>query len=691
MNLKTKLAENLRNGIIASALSVLVGFGLWSFPIGQGLERLSYDLPSVASSRFVSDEVLIVQMDEVSSRDPELQPYSGPVSFRPWHARLLERLKADGAKMVVFDVFTKGPASEAADKDLIQALKNFHQVVLAADRSPVESSSIKAYSTIPPWSNFVAAASRWGIAAVDPDSDGVIRRHYSGNETEPSLPWAAAMLAAVPLPAQPSERLSERWLRYYGPYGTLPSLSYQQAFLQATGYFRGKIVFVGGKPLTAMALDERDEFPTPYTLWDGRYTSGAEILATTFLNLVHGDWLTHMPSGIEFSLVLLAGIIFGYGLNLVRPVVGAGLALGGVLAVAAFAYWLFWREGMWFSWVVIAAAQVPCAWTCALVGHTTRAYREKEKLAKENVELERELSSRSGSPGPPQPVFPEPDLKRLRSDTVIPDHELLRCIGSGAYGEVWLARNAIGTYHAVKIVHQCDFSTSESYAREFKGIQKYMPLSRQHPGLIQILHVGRNDEGGYYYCIMEAGDDEATGNRIDPASYSPRNLAKDLRKRGKLTVRECVGLILSLTDALDFLHRQRLLHRDIKPSNIIFVNGLPKLADIGLVSDFGDKDKQPSAVGTEGYMAPEQCWTAAADIYSLGKVIYEASMGRDRQQYPELPTSLAERADAAALVRLNAIILKACDEDVTRRYQSASELQADLEALQAKFWGGDSQ
>ena len=102
-------------------------------------------------------------------------------------------------------------------------------------------------------------------------------------------------------------------------------------------------------------------------------------------------------------------------------------------------------------------------------------------------------------------------MKGVRSCAVIPDHELLRCVGTGAYGEVWLARNAIGTYHAVKIVHYADFSNTETYAREFRGIQKYMPISLNHPGLVHILHVGRNDAGGYYYFIMEAGDDEATG------------------------------------------------------------------------------------------------------------------------------------------------------------------------------------
>jgi serine/threonine protein kinase len=144
-------------------------------------------------------------------------------------------------------------------------------------------------------------------------------------------------------------------------------------------------------------------------------------------------------------------------------------------------------------------------------------------------------------------------------------------------------------------------------------------------------------------------------------------------------------MILTLAEALEYLHQQNLIHRDIKPSNIIFVNGVPKLADIGLVTDIGASGKKMTYIGTEGYIAPEGPGTAAADIYSLGKVMYEASMGRDRDQFPELPTSVADRPDSAALLRLNSIILKACEELVPKRYQSASELRADLLDLQRRF------
>src|SRR5262245_17871016 len=72
---------------------------------------------------------------------------------------------------------------------------------------------------------------------------------------------------------------------------------------------------------------------------------------------------------------------------------------------------------------------------------------------------------------------------------VVPEHRLLRCIGQGAYGEVWLAQNAMGTYRAVKVVYRDSFHDEQPYEREFKGIQRFEPISRSHDGFVDILQV----------------------------------------------------------------------------------------------------------------------------------------------------------------------------------------------------------
>src|SRR5829696_8935562 len=165
----------------------------------------------------------------------------------------------------------------------------------------------------------------------------------------------------------------------------------------------------------------------------------------------------------------------------------------------------------------------------------------------------------------------------------IPDHKLLRCIGRGAYGEVWMARSVMGTYRAVKVIWRRSFDTERPFEREFAGIQKFEPISRSHEGLVHVLHVGRNDDAGYFFYVMELADDVQTAAEFNPDHYEARTLQRELEDRGRLPVQECLRVSLCLTQALGCLHERSLVHRDIKPSNIIFVKGAPKLADIGLV------------------------------------------------------------------------------------------------------------
>jgi serine/threonine protein kinase len=256
--------------------------------------------------------------------------------------------------------------------------------------------------------------------------------------------------------------------------------------------------------------------------------------------------------------------------------------------------------------------------------------------------------------------------------------ELIRLIGRGSYGEVWLARMTDSSLCATKIVRRESFNDERPYEREFNGIQKFAPLSRSYDSQLRILQVGRDDRNGFFFYVMELADDQQSGRAIVPEQYAPRTLRSEMRRQERLPLDECIGIGMTLSAALENLHQNGLIHRDIKPSNVIFVEGVPKLADIGLVTDL---DMTVSYVGTEGFVPPEGPGSPRADIYSLGKVLFEISTGQDRQSFPELPTALADSPDAKRFLELNAIVARCCHPDPRRRYASARELYSDLAKL----------
>jgi tetratricopeptide (TPR) repeat protein len=297
----------------------------------------------------------------------------------------------------------------------------------------------------------------------------------------------------------------------------------------------------------------------------------------------------------------------------------------------------------------------------------------------------------------------------------IPDYQLVRRIGQGSYGEVWLARSVMGACRAIKIVFRSRFDSDRPFDREFEGLRKFEPISRADESQVDILHVGRGE--GYFYYVMELADDAsspgpqdaavhttpelkpgAESRPLNPQTYVPRTLKLELARRRRLPVNECIDISLALTRALGNLHSHGLIHRDVKLSNIIFIHGQPKLADIGLIAD---QDATCSFVGTEGYLPPEGPGSVGADLYGLGKVLYEISTGKDRREFPELPICAAPGSkpislkaavqppmplspeEEKALIELNAVVLKACKPDPRHRYQTATEMRQDLLLLLA--------
>jgi TolB-like protein/tetratricopeptide (TPR) repeat protein len=280
------------------------------------------------------------------------------------------------------------------------------------------------------------------------------------------------------------------------------------------------------------------------------------------------------------------------------------------------------------------------------------------------------------------PGSPEPDSTGnvAASKPSIPDYELLRIVGRGSYGDVWLARSVTGAWRAVKVVWRERFVNAEPFECEFRGLKEFAEISLGESSQMALLHVGRNDAAGFFYYVMELADDAERGRAIDPAVYVPLTLAEMRTRRGRIPANECARFGAEVAGVLASLHRRGFVHRDVKPSNIILVSGVPKLADVGLVAAAATAQ---TFVGTEGYVPPEGPGAPSADAFALGKLLYELSTGHDRQEFPKLPADLARFPDRAVLLELNEIILRACGPTKAERYQDGAAILADLAALNA--------
>jgi CHASE2 domain-containing sensor protein len=633
-----------KSALVGAALAVLCGLLLWGTPLGDGWVNASYDCLFRFGSRSVTNRVALVLMDDES--DEQLHQKRGAPWDRALHAQLLKKLADDKSSLVVFDIHFKSAQTAETDSALAHAIRQHGRVVLMADILPSGHPGLDKASIWPPQELFLKAAAGYGVGHADPDTLQVARRHWPffapGEGDFRSLGWVAAEKFGARL----DPAFDKQWLRYYGENGAWEAISYHLALAKPPGFFRDKIVFIGSSPEKSdPGLGEPDKFLTPYTLWNRKAVGGVEIMATTFLNLVNGDWLRRPPAWMEAALLTLTGILIGGGLcqlkTLPAVLAASGIALAVMLAFVSMSYF----SNYWFPWLVIAGGQTPCALAWAWVSRTRQ-----------------------------QVVF----IERFPGYTTEGEP-----LGEGAYGKVWLARNATGQWQALKEIERAKFPNEYSYEREFRGITSYKPISNQHLGLLHIDHVNRNDQQGYFYYVMELGDPLDPDWQQKGEPYRPRDLASLCRqsRSGRLLPLECIRIGIQLLAPLDFLHQQGLVHRDIKPSNIVFVNGQPKLADVGLVRKAAEN---ATWVGTESYMPPppEPPGTPQADIYAMGLVLFVISTGRQPSSFPELPTMLVEIPE---FMRLNEIICKACQPATGQRYASAGEMLMALRAAQREI------
>ncbi|MFN0068181.1 MAG: serine/threonine-protein kinase [Limisphaerales bacterium] len=664
----------LRRAAIAGVLAAALGLAAVLFPsTGGRLANLSYDALFLLQPRRAPapGPAVIVRMDDRSTQ--ELGQGEAERWDRRIFAQVLDRLREAGCEVVAFDI-RFGIESPDQDPLLLAAVQRHGRVAVAAGRDFRQG----VVSALLPFEELRAHAAI-GMAEHS-GADQVFRRPWADPRLKlPSLPVAAARLAGVT-----NEPPSGAWLRFYGPAETLPSVPIMDVHAGRATNFAGRVAFIGKDRRLPFFSDRDSDFHfTPHSRWTGERMPGVEIVATAYLNTVRGEWIHDLGPWRTIGWIAGLGFLLGGILRLLRPKPALLLAVAGAVGVAAAAVHFGWRHGVTWPWAALVLVQIPAALVWSVVSHyhemvPTRATTPPAPVpdaAASGSELHDAPTLRS--PASPLPASAPTPTGRPE----VPNYEMISCVGRGGYGEVWLARDLVGSCLAVKLIFRRSFEDERPYQREFRGMSMFSPVSRQHPGLVHVLHIGRNEAAGYFYYVMEPADDERLGAEIEPRSYLPRTLQGDLRRRGRYAPPEAVQLGLALGEALAFLHGLRLIHRDIKPANILFVRGQPKLADIGLVTRLAERPEDTTYLGTRGFIAPEGPGTASADVYGLAKVIFVAVSGGQAGDFPP-PAGKppAPPADPALAVLLG-VLGRACSENPAERYQTAGEFVAALRAV----------
>ena len=253
----------------------------------------------------------------------------------------------------------------------------------------------------------------------------------------------------------------------------------------------------------------------------------------------------------------------------------------------------------------------------------------------------------------------------------VPDLELLRRIGQGGFGEVWLAENrATGRLRAVKLIplrgHQADPA-----GREIVSLaQLEAQLGARHDNLLDIHHVGKTAD--YLFYIMDPADDLSGGPATAEPDYRPATLARRL-EQGPLPTDECRDTARQLLSGLAHLHAAGMIHRDVKPANCLWVGRQLKLADFGLLTA---ANSQASRLGTLKYMPPDGRMDTRADVYAAGLVLYELLTGLPAEAFPRLGTRAREITSDPELAQLNRLVLRACQPAPEGRFRDAGEMLA---------------
>ena len=259
------------------------------------------------------------------------------------------------------------------------------------------------------------------------------------------------------------------------------------------------------------------------------------------------------------------------------------------------------------------------------------------------------------------------------------DHfHILRELGSGGFGRVFLARDArLAREVVLKIPRPDKFPTAESLTGILDEARKVATFD--HPGIVNVFHVGQFQ--GRPYIVQK---------------FIPGGDLRTAIENRKFTFVETARLLADVADAIAYAHQKRIVHRDLKPANILLDHkGRPHVADFGLALHESQQDFASGEIaGTLKYMSPEQVrgeshrMDGRSDIWALGVLMYRMMVGdvpfkgknleEVRGQIIHNSPRPPRQLDASIPPELERICLKCLSKKMNERFNTAVDLASDL-------------
>jgi adenylate cyclase len=357
--------------------SLILMVPLAFFPLVSELEDHVLDrFFAIRGAQPPPSELLLVGIDEPSFQELHLS-WPWPRSL---HARLIDRLSAAGARLVLFDVLFTEPSDPENDAALASSMKRAGNVVLAETCDYTNDRLFSRVINIRPLKLFADSAKATGLAMIEPDPDGVVRHFQMELEGETTLP--ACAIQAIGKSGPPRE--SSGLIKFVGPSRSIDTLSYSQILDDEhpvpAERIRGRIVLVGRQlQASPVPLEQADLFPTPFFESTGIYTSGVEIHANILHNLLSGQWVREISSTAKLTACLGYFLLFSVMFTAITPL--RGLVPLGIssLGLTALCYWFFYALDFWVPPVTFVFGTASL-YTCNVVLQHLAESRQKKWL-----------------------------------------------------------------------------------------------------------------------------------------------------------------------------------------------------------------------------------------------------------------------------------------------------------------------